>query len=252
MFPIETRTPFDQRSSNAGEAQAPLITVAVSLHNYAGHLPACLDSVASQQHGPLELIVVDDASTDTSCTVAKGWLEAHHGRFQRARLVSHVRNQGLSQARNTAFDLAASEYILVLDADNALYPRAAGRLLDSLEGTEAGVAYAQMSLFGGAASPGYADIWRPDRFGPANFVDAMALVRKSAWAQVGGYDHLEIGWEDYDLWCKFVEHGIGGVYVPEMLCRYRVHQASMLRSGTDLKLTRIRQKMMLRHPWLNL
>ena len=64
-----------------------------------------------------------------------------------------------------------------------------------------------------------------------NYVDVMALVKKSAWQQVDGYSHIERGWEDYDFWLKFVDAGLTPGYVPEILCRYRVHEKS--RTATD-------------------
>ncbi len=252
MFPIATSIAFEQARPPAADASTPMISVAVSLYDYALHVEACLASVAAQHHPRLELIVVDDASTDASLDAARRWLEANHSRFERAMLVTHLENQGLSQARNTAFELAQADHVFVLDADNSLYPRALARLQEPIDGSGAGAAYSQLALFGDTVQPGYADVWRPERFKPANYVDAMALVSKAAWRAVGGYDQLDIGWEDYDFWCKFVDHGIAAIYVPEILCRYRVHGQSMLRAGTDLKLSRIRQKLMQRHPWLDL
>ena len=48
-------------------------------------------------------------------------------------------------------------------------------------------------------------------------IDAMALIAKWAWAAVGGYAHIPYGWEDYDFWCRCVEHGLWGQQIPEIL-----------------------------------
>ncbi len=82
----------------------------------------------------------------------------------------------------------------------------------------------------------------------------MALIRKAAWQNVGGYVPMEHGWEDFDLWCSFAEQGWHGVRIPEILARYRVHPGSMLQSKTNrpraLQATaRILKR---RHPWLKL
>ena len=252
MFPIDHMILFESEQPEPAAPAETLVSVAVSLYNYAGYVEECLRSVAGQTHMRLELIVVDDGSCDASADVAASWLERHGARFARALLVRHMENQGLSQARNTAFECARADYVLVLDADNALYPRAVARLLETLEDSDAGAAFSQMVLFGETVQPGYADTWVPERLKPANYVDAMALVRKSAWARLSGYAHLDLGWEDYDFWCRFAEEGIAAIYVPEMLCRYRVHPASMLRTNTDPHHMRILQQMMARHPWLKL
>ena len=250
MFPIQTETLF--ASETPARSEEALVSVVVTLFKYGGYLADCLGSVAAQTHPRLELIVVDDASGDDSAALAQAWLETHRDRFERTELIRHGRNQGLSQARNTAFVAARAEAVFVLDADNTLYPRAVARLLEVMEDTGAGVAYSQLEWFGAERRLGVADVWAPDLFKPANYVDAMALVSKAAWARVGGYRHLDFGWEDFDLWCGFVEHGIEGVFVPEILCRYRVHPGSMLRTETDPRTLRMAQRLMALHSWLDL
>ena len=247
--PIEVDTLF---AAGAAEPVDGLVSVVVSLFDYGRHIGECLDSVAAQEHAPLELIVVDDGSTDDSAERAREWMEAAQGRFARTTLLRHRVNQGLADARNTGFAHALADPVLVLDADNGLFPRAVGRLLECLEDSGAAAAYAQTAFFEGAEGPGYGDVWTPERFRRANYVDAMALVSRRAWARVGGYVHLEHGWEDFDFWCRFVEAGLRGVFLPEMLCRYRVHAASMLRTRTDPGRAVVIAEMMYRHPWLDL
>jgi glycosyltransferase involved in cell wall biosynthesis len=230
-----------------------LVTVAVSLYNYAEYLPECLDSIAAQRHPNLDIIVVDDTSQkDNSIEVARKWLEAHADRFGRALLLQHARNQGLAQARNTAFEHARGDLIFVIDADNSIYPRAIEKLVATMGETRCQAAYTQLEFFGSETGLGFADVWRRDYFKTGNYVDAMALVSKAAWKKVGGYTHIEGGWEDYDFWCKFIEQNCSAVYVPEALCRYRVHKNSMLRTETAGSRASILVEMLLRHPWLEL
>ena len=250
--PVAYQTLYEAGALASAARPRDLVSVVVSLHQYEAHIGECLDTVAAQQHRPLELIVVDDASRDQSAVAAAAWMARHAARFHAVALLRHRTNQGLAETRNTGFLRACAEHVMVLDADNGLYPRCIGRLLECKEDARAAVAYAQLAMFGDDEATGYADVWAPERFRPANYVDAMALVSRSAWAQVGGYDHLEYGWEDFDFWCKFVEAGLAGVFVPEMLCRYRVHQTSMLRSRTDLKRAQVIDQMMYRRPWLDL
>jgi hypothetical protein len=70
---------------------------------------------------------------------------------------------------------------------------------------------------------------------------------------VGGYTQFSAnGWEDYDFWCKFVEHDLHLTFVPEMLCRYRVHGTSMSHTETNPNAPALILSMSLRHPWLEL
>ena len=83
----------------------------------------------------------------------------------------------------------------------------------------------------------------------------MALVARAAWQQVGGYRRMETaGWEDYDFWLKFAEAGFDVVRVPEILCRYRQHGGSMLRSVTNQPATidALHADMRLHHPAVRL
>ena len=216
-----------------------LITVAVSLYNYAHFLPNCLDSIRAQRHPDLELVIVDDFSAnDNSIGVARDWLQAHGERFARVSLLRHRRNQGLAQARNTGFAHALGNYVFVIDADNEIYPRAVGRLHQALLTSGAGAAYCQLEIFGSKHTVGAADVWRPQWLRHGNYIDAMALVSHSAWQDVGGYTHIDGGWEDYDFWCKFVEQGYLAAFVPEILCRYRIHDTSMLAPRLPAPMTR--------------
>jgi GT2 family glycosyltransferase len=72
--------------------------------------------------------------------------------------------------------------------------------------------------------------WEPERLRHCNYVDAMAMLRRSSVLELGGYseDIRLYGWEDYDLWCRIAERGGYGVFVPEILCRYRQNEHSML------------------------
>lgn len=242
---------FEQTRALA-DAVAP-VCVAVSLFNYAAFLPDCLNSIAAQRYEALELVIVDDHSLrDDSVAVAKAWLAKNADRFSRVLLLRHAHNQGLAQARNTAFTHAQAQRVFVIDADNEIYPRCIKRLAEAMDEAQSEAAYSQLEFFGDERQLGYADIWQPDGFEEGNYVDAMGLISKQAWRAVGGYTHIEGGWEDYDFWCKFVEHGFSGAFVPEMLGRYRVHGASMLRSETSTRYASINIEMSLRHPWLKL
>ena len=242
---------FDRGS--AAPPRDGAVSVAVSLFEYERFVEECLDSLRAQTHAAVELIVVDDASArDASAERCRAWMERHADRFDRTLLLRHRRNLGLAEARNTAFAAARTAFVFVLDADNSVFPRALARLIDGAQSAFAEVAYSQIAIHGDRVGVGHADVWSRHRMRIGNYVDAMALVGRAAWREVGGYSHLEGGWEDFDFWCKLMERGTPAIFVPEILCRYRVHGTSMLRTSTAASTEQLKVDMTVRHPWLEL
>lgn len=231
----------------------PAVSAIVTLFNYAGYVEACLKSLAKQTQPGIELVLVDDKSADAGLSIVLAWLDRNEGAFAGTRVLQHTTNMGLSYARNTAFLHAGADRVFVMDADNALYPRAIERCMQAMTDAGSAGAYTQLELFGDRPGLGDADFWSKERFKPKNYIDAMALVSKQAWRKVGGYDQLVVnGWEDYDFWCKFVEHDLACSFVPEVLCRYRTHAASMSVTQTNPNAGALILQMSIRHPWLDL
>jgi glycosyltransferase involved in cell wall biosynthesis len=229
------------------------VTVIVPLFNYADYVLEALMSVAAQSLAVIDLVVVDDASPDDSAAMALRWLQAHELRFNRVLLLRHRRNAGLGFARNSGFAAAETEFVLPLDADNRLRPAACETLLRALA-DDADFAYPAIQQFGNASEVFGTEPFSPLRLQPGNYIDAMALVRKSAWAGAGGYDHVAHGWEDFDFWCRIVERGGYGRSVADILADYRVHGSSMLHTVTDSRENRmaLAADLQARHPWLDL
>ena len=246
-------TPYEVVFEKHG-AETAVVTVCIPLYNYEHYITEALNSVAEQTLPRLDLVVVEDRSTDGSRKAAIGWCEENAGRFNSCRVVQHSTNAGLSAARNTGFSIAESDYVFPLDADNSIYPRCLQRCLAAAETSGAQFAYPILEVFGDERRLMGTELWDPDLLARGNYIDAMALIRKAAWSAVEGYTVMKYGWEDYDLWCKFHEHGFSGVQVPEILGRYRHHAASMLRTVTNTqeRINEVRDDMMRRHSWLEL
>ncbi len=237
-------------SDKLGEAA---VTVVIPLYNYAGFIVEALESVRCQTLSPLDLIVVDDASTDESLTIAREWAVRNMDRFNRLLVLRNATNAGLAHTRNAGFDAAETPYVLPLDADNVLLPDCCARTLEVVRGSRASFAYPGIQYFGTKDHEIGLAAFSPMRLAGGNYIDAMALVAKSAWVAVGGYVHIEHGWEDYDFWCRFAERGLLGVKVPEVLAEYRVHGGSMLHTATDVtdNKPKVIRQLESRHPWLS-
>jgi FkbM family methyltransferase len=238
----------------SGTAAESEVAVVVPLYNYAAHVVEALESVKAQTVRARALVVVEDCSTDDSLRVAEDWLRQNAAGFTQVALLRNRQNSGLARTRNAGFAFADAPFILPLDADNMILPECLERCLKTLQETGAAVAFATIQEFGDSHGKRSADQWKPGRFTGGNYIDAMALIRRSAWAAVGGYQRMTVmGWEDYELWCRFIEEGLWGVWVPEALARYRVHRHSMLQTRTDIANNRARlaAEMKVLHPWVD-
>lgn len=104
-------------------------SIVVPAYNTAPYFPRCLDSLLSQSFGDLELIIVDDGSTDGTGHIADKYAAADD-RVQ----VIHTENSGVSKARNVGICQATGEYILFVDSDDTLVPGALERIHQELSG----------------------------------------------------------------------------------------------------------------------
>jgi hypothetical protein len=211
-------------------AADPEVTVVVSLYNYAEVVVDTLDSIVASEDVRFEVIVVEDHATDHSREVVRAYLQTHPD--VPMVLLAKDANEGLAAARNTGFEAARAPLVMVMDADNQVYPTCLRRLADALAADpEAGAAYAMLEDFGTQRNVRSALVWDVERLCRANYIDAQAMLRRSMWQQLGGYrsddDHV-FGWEDWDLWLRLARSGGHATLVPEILGRYRVQTASMI------------------------
>ena len=218
------------------------VAVLVSLYNYEKYICEALNSIATQTLGDIELIVCNDCSTDNSAAVVLGWMQRHRQRFSRLALIENDSNSGLAATRNASVAFAAAPYVFILDADNMIYPACLERSLEVLQEADADAAfvYTYREMFNdtdmfGSSLENLLD-WNPDLFCQGNYIDAMVLHKKSALDAVGGYAADDVfgrlGWEDYELWIKYVRAGFYGTKINQPLIRYRYHKTSMLRTTT--------------------
>lgn len=240
-----------QRLESASYAGAvPDVSVVVTLYDYAALVAETLDSVAASQGVAFEVVVVDDHSTDAGRQVVTDWAAAHPA--TPLLLLGSDVNRGLPNSRNLGFEHARAAKVMVVDADNLLYPNALARLAAALDADPtASFAYSALEEFGTSTGIRSAMGWHVAWLCEANYIDAQAMIRKDAWERHGGYryDELMFGWEDWELWLRFAAAGEHGAHVPQMLGRYRTQQSSMI-ATSNLVAERMRSHLRGLHPGL--
>jgi succinoglycan biosynthesis protein ExoO len=116
---------MNQQSDTPSNTAAPYVSVIVPAYNIAGYLERALDSALAQTMSDLEVIVVDDASSDATFEVASSVAS----RDARVRVLPNESNSGLSASRNRAMHAARGEWIALLDGDDAWLPERLERMM---------------------------------------------------------------------------------------------------------------------------
>ena len=105
-----------------------LISVIVPVYNVAPYLDGCVKSIVSQTYSALEIILVDDGSTDASGALCDGWKD----KDDRIKVI-HKKNGGLSDARNAGIAIASGTYFMFVDSDDTITPDAVGSMYEAAQ-----------------------------------------------------------------------------------------------------------------------
>lgn len=240
----------------------PLVSVIVPAYNYAAFLAEAVESALRQSHAALEVIIVDDGSTDNTAVVAQ--LLAHSDR--RVRYI-HQHNQGLSAARNTGMRAAQGEYFVFLDADDVLHEhKLTAHLEHFAREPAADISYGSSRYFlSGQPETTFAtlalddnDNWMPKVSGraaavlPALVVNNImpvcsAMVHRRVHEQVGDFDTALKSLEDWDWWLRAAAAGCRFSYCDDtrLATFIRVHGTSM--SQNALRMLQVQYRLRREH-----
>lgn len=224
------------------ESLGPRIAAIVPCYNDGKTLVDTLSSLEAQE--PLEIVVVNDGSTDESTLATLDRLAA------RGLHVVHKPNGGLSSARMAGVEATSAAYIFALDADDKVAPRSLSPLADQLDAQlELQLVWGDLQIFGDwnqekrmAAS---LDPWLITYL---NHLPVAALIRREALLGAGGWQ-LTTGWEDWDLWQTLAERGAQGRRVPGVCLFYRRHGTRMS-DDAALRHAELLANLRRRHPGL--
>ena len=220
----------------------PSVTVAVPHYNLGRYLPECLASLAAQTYGRLEVVVIDDGSTDPHSREVFSQMEYSYPQYRFLRQA----NAGIGAARNRGLREAAGEYFLPMDADNVARPDMVERFVAGIRrdpGLGAMTCYCLAFADGASPTRGpYLYAHRPTG-GPHVLAairnvygDANALFRTAAFRAVGGYEtDRDSSFEDWEAFVKLVHAGRGVGVLPDCLFYYRHREAGFSRVTNDYR-----------------
>lgn len=210
----------------------PLVSVIIPCYNYGKWVGSAIESVINQTYkGRVEVLVVDDGSTDNTPQAVKPYIDK----------VTYLRkeNGGVAEARNYGIRHAKGELISCLDADDAWKPDFLEKLVPPmLKDRSLGLVYGHLEAVTEHRST-HVSAWPPafdfkEQVRRHNCVPSSCLFRKSAWVRAGGYKAKYTPAEDADLWLKIAAtgHNVRKI-TDDPVYMYRLHSSSLSRTHNE-------------------
>jgi glycosyltransferase involved in cell wall biosynthesis len=211
-----------------------MISVIIPNYNYAQYITQCIQSVLESDFDSenLEIIVVDDASTDDSVNVIEEVMKSSRFPF---RLIKNETNLGLVLSRNRGISFARGEFLFFLDSDNYIRKDCIKTHVAVMQQNKDAIAcFAPIQNFLNKTGE-YCGLRSNRQFDyhqllKGTYIDAMAMFRKIDLIGVGKYDSKmpPYGWEDYELWLRLGKMNKNVIFIHgDPLSFYRVHELNM-------------------------
>ena len=209
-----------------------LITAVITTHKREPEMVRrALESVLTQTHKPLQVVVVDDSPRDFSHRAAVAELVAGYG----VQYIAHDTCQGACAARNTGLAAAQGQFIAFLDDDDVWKPEKLQRQLEGFQKESVALVYCRHELLDtatGKVEQRYPTVCQGrifDELIKANFIGSTSfpLMRTEALRQIGGFDVQMPSSQDHDVWLRLAER-YEVAYVDAPLVTYYVHSGDQI------------------------
>ena len=197
------------------------VSVIIPLYNQSAFLLEAVDSVRASTYKNIEIIVVNDESTDITEDSLREIIP------EGVKIINQS-HMGVCEARNRGILASEGEYILTLDADDKIHPDFINKAVEILEKNEnIGIVYAKAEYFGEKQGEWYFPKYNKITMLINNLIPSFGMFRKKDWAAAGGYKKEMLdGGEDWEFWISLIELGIEPYRIEETLLYYRRHSNS--------------------------
>ncbi len=207
------------------------VSIIIPCYNQKEYIKEAIESALNQTYPDIEIIVINDGSTDNSAAIIKSFATRHNNII----FIDNKENKGVIYSRNIAIKAASGEYILPLDGDDKIDPFYAEKAVNIFENFSKRnsandilkIVYCKTKLFGNNNEEFKLDKFSPDKIIFNNCIPNSAMFRKIDFVKAGGYkDYMKDGLEDWDLWLSLLENSQNKencVYqIDEFLFYYRI------------------------------
>ncbi len=207
----------------------PTVSVSLITYNHEPFIAEAVRSVLGQTYSDLELVVVDDGSTDCTWEILAS--------FHDPRLVAiRQQNQGPGAASNRALSVCRGTYVAMMSGDDVCHPQRIAKQLAAYQSRGPGLLFAGVTLIGEDGGPAPAGHWAEGLFDfgvttreeiyhrfffRGNFLNAITLFTERSLLGAAPNDPLLYQLQDFDMWIRYLKQ-FGLSILPEPLVSYRI------------------------------
>lgn len=206
----------------------PLVSVIIPCFNHGAFLEEAVNSAINSTYKSIEIIIIDDGSTDCSFDKAQELVKNHSSKVRAFK----QENAGPAVARNNAIFCAKGKYILPLDADDKIsknYIKQAVKILEA--DLEVKLVYCEAEKFGLKCGHWKLKPFSPESLALDNMIFVSSIFRKMDWSATGGFDErMKWGWEDWEFWINMLKNGGTVKKLESIGFYYRIHCISRRKS----------------------
>ncbi len=199
----------------------PRVSVIIPCYNYGSFLRDAVESVIGQTYKDFEIIIVNDGSTDNTKEVAVSLIKE----FSQCqiRLLNQENSGQPAIARNNGIAIAKGDFILPLDADDILHPKALENFYNGIKnhGAQPVIAFGWLQSFDADSSLWPAGEFHPHQMLRRNQIPASSMFHRSVWELQNGYRLNVPGFEDWDFWVGAIRIGAKFCSVGQVTTYYR-------------------------------
>ncbi len=211
----------------------PLVSIVIPAYNASDYVREAVDSALNQTYKPIEVIVVDDGSTDGTSRILES--------YSKSGKIIYIRqgNKGLAGARNAGIKVAKGSYIALLDADDIFLRERISKQVAALEANSGfGVCYCDLLHFLDGPRRVFYHHRYPHPSGGIlepllhrQFINPLTVMaRKTVFEKYGYFDENLRRSEDWDLWLRWAHRGVKFYYLDKILAHYRMRNVGNLSS----------------------
>ena len=216
----------------------PLVSIAAINYNNSKYILETLESIRNQTYPNIELIIVDDCSTDDCVAIIENWLSTYNGQY---KFIRHEVNKGVCATCNSGLANATGKYFSLIATDDLVLPEKITGQVQILEASDTAVAgiYSDAYLIDDNSMPlpgVFIDNHRSFVTRPGgniyevllqgNYIPAMTvLIKKQVFDDIGGFDE-NLAYDDYDMWLR-IARKYQMLFSDFISCKYRIRPGSL-------------------------